>query len=110
MLNVAVQDNTGKVVNTVEIATPTIDNVMKVYSGAHGCMCGCLGNYRVNPKFVAEANKDRGYDYDADDISERSVKTIITKLIKAGATTDEGNEGQYIFAKTDTRIYVAYFA
>lgn len=93
---------------TVEVAEPTVNNVISVYSGAHGCMCGCIGNHRYNPTFIKEA-ANRGYGIDGDEVSERSVKTIITKLKKAGARVDEGNEGQYVFAETATRIYVAYF-
>jgi predicted transcriptional regulator len=73
-------------------------------------MCGCLGKHKVNPAFVAEAAENRGYGYEEEDISQRSVKTVITKLLKAGAQTDVGKERQYIFAETATRTYVAYFA
>lgn len=96
--------------NTVEAPMPTIDNVRLAYSGKPGCMCGCLGNYRVNPKFVEEAEANRGYGYDEEEISERSVKNVIAKLLKAGAQTDEGKEKSYLFAETATRTYVVYFA
>ena len=95
--------------NTVDAPVPTIDNVRTVYSGAHGCMCGCLGKHKANPKFADEAGSNRGYSFDEEDISQRSVKTVITKLLKAGAMADEGNEKSYLFAETPSRVYVVYF-
>ena len=96
--------------NTVEVVEPTIDNIISVYSGKPGCMCGCNGNYRYHPEMVEEAGKRRGYAVDEDEVSARSIKTIITKIKNAGALVDEGNEGKYIFAETATRVYTAYYA
>lgn len=94
----------------VEVTEPTIDNVRSVYSGAHGCMCGCIGKHRYNPAFIDEASAARGYAVQEDEVSARSIKTVITKLKKAGAMVDNGDKNSYVFAETATRIYVVYFA
>ncbi len=85
------------------------ENVMRVYSGRKGCMCGCNGKYKVNSNYVKQADADRGYAHDEEDISDRSVKTIITKMKKMDLQVDDGQEDNYVFAETDSRIYVAYF-
>lgn len=108
-MEAAVRNVKGESVGVVEVVEPTIDNVISVYSGAKGCMCGCLGNHRYNPAFVEEAAKRRGYSVDEDEVSARSIKTVITKLKKAGPQTDEGNEKEYLFAEAGNRVYVVYF-
>lgn len=102
---------TGKVTeNTVEVAVPTINNIISVYSGKPGCMCGCNGNHRYHPEMIAEAGKRRGYAIGEDEVSARSIKVVITKILNAGVHTDEGNEGKYIFAEAGNRVYTAYYA
>lgn len=96
--------------NTVEAPMPTLDNVRLAYSGKPGCMCGCNGNYRVNPKFVEEATANRGYGYDEEEVNAKSVKMFIKRLLEAGAYTDEGKEKSYLYAELPGRTYVVYFA
>ena len=85
------------------------ENVMKVYSGKHGCMCGCQGKYTVNSNYVEQANAERGYPYDEDEVNDRVVKGMLTKMKKMVLLTDEDEEDNYVFAETDNRIYVAWF-
>lgn len=72
----------------------THKDVVQVYSGTPGCMCGCKGTYRD---------------------SERSKKNMLTRVLKNdytielfGRTDREGIAG-CIFAETDTRYQVVYF-
>lgn len=87
----------------------SVEDIYVAYSGKKdACMCGCSGNYRVNPEHVDYAEKDRGYGYSEEEINLRSVKMIINKIKKFGPRRDP-NSDNYVFAETETRIYVAYF-
>jgi acetolactate synthase regulatory subunit len=59
-----------------------VNAVLKSYTGKIGCMCGCRGVYRVASKHLEAANAARGYDYDPEDVSDRSVKMAVNKLNK----------------------------
>ncbi len=65
--------------------------VSAVYSGSHGCMCGCKGNHTS---------------------SARSVTTVTRKMIAAvkdgDATGILVEPGVYVSVDTVTRSYVAY--
>jgi len=68
-------------------ATEPIDKsqIRSVYSGRHGCCCGCRGNHRYASAFAAEISKKRGYE---GDVSDRSVSIIVNKMNRIIA---EGN-------------------
>lgn len=69
-------------------------DVLSVYTGKAGCMCGCNGNHRYNPDHRAEASKDRGYEVSEDECSSRSVSLVLNKFKKdmfAVAGLDEGH-------------------
>ena len=51
-----------------------VDSVLKSYTGKVGCMCGCNGTYKVASKHLNAAGVERGYAYDDDEVSDRSVK------------------------------------
>ena len=66
--------------------------IQGVYSGKHGCACGCRGNHSDNPA---------------------TVKLIVGKIIKAFEAGDEvdvniNSFNPYIAAQTATRLYIAY--
>lgn len=90
-------------------------NVMQVYSGKTGCMCGCQGRYHVASQHLALADADRGYGHDQEDVSDRSVKIIVNKMIKQ-LSTDPGavmhleSKDQYVAYDLKGRTYAAYFA
>lgn len=64
-----------------------LENVTKVYSGINGrCCCGCAGKHTTRGE------------------SQRSVKLIFNKIMKAGATEGLG----HIYAEVGKRLYVAY--
>ena len=88
----------------------TSDDILKVYNGAHGCMCGCKGSYRVHPKYVKAATIGRGYGYRENEISLRAVKMALTKVQKAEYVwTYAGLEDQLCFIQTEKRQTVLYF-
>ena len=63
----------------------TLANVDRVYSGTHGCMCGCRGKYSTSP---------------------RSAKIIYNKVMKHPKHKVDGN---IAYLETDTRNLVVYF-
>jgi len=89
-----------------------VNAVGRVYSGRPGCMCGCKGTYKVAPRYLDWANKDRGYPYtDEDgDISMRSVTRIVNKMNQYPELLEWADDGQYAFLELETRVYCAYFA
>ena len=80
-------------------------NIVKVYSGKIGCMCGCLGKY----SYTADGAKNFGPGYNVDDsVNERSVKIIAGKVLNNPAAE---REGDYVFVedRARNRIQVVYF-
>ena len=55
-----------------------VDNIVKVYNGRIGCMCGCNGKY----SYTADGaiNHSPGYDV-TDAVNERSVRIIAKKVL-----------------------------
>lgn len=73
----------------VKILTDHLKGVSSVYSGKHGCACGCRGNHTSNP---------------------RTIKQIVGKIQQA---VIDGHQlevwpGVYFAVNTETRTYVAY--
>ena len=89
-----------------------LEDVMRVYSGKAGkCMCGCSGTYKVASAHKRIADENRGYHYNEEDVSDRSVKTIfgkIGKLIQAGVRYDL-HHSYLALDTTAGRTYVLYF-
>ena len=76
-----------------------LNNILKVYNGKVGCMCGCNGYYRVPAVNKDLAGKERGYAYSDEDVSDRSVKIIAKKVLSNPKVKFEGN-----FAYVEDRI------
>lgn len=56
------------------------ENVLMVYTGKRGCMCGCNGKYRY-PKANKELGKaQRGYDLNPDEMNEGTVTRILKEM------------------------------
>jgi hypothetical protein len=72
-------------------ATAPIDKskIKSVYSGRHGCCCGCNGNHRYASAFAEELSKERGYPVD---VSDRSVSIIVNKMNRIIAAGNEPPE------------------
>lgn len=84
-----------------------MQKVFKVYSGrANGCMCGCRGIYRVTNEDRAFADQERGYPYDDEHVSDRSVRMIGNKVLSNPNTVFEND---YAYLEQGHRVWVAYF-
>lgn len=79
------------------------EDVLSVYSGRCGCMCGCLGNHRYNPLHKDEASKDRGYAVDDEDCSARSISIILNKVRKEYLSTVALQDGYIIHVRDEER-------
>lgn len=85
-----------------------LNKVFKVYTGRPGCMCGCMGNYKMASAHAEFAAQDRGYAVDAEDISDRSVKIIFNKIMKNPARKYDA-DANCVYVETGTRNLVAFF-
>lgn len=92
------------------------NTVMKSYTGRQGCQCGCRGTYRVASQYLAQASGRRGYDYDPDDVSDRSVRGTVNRLNRLIDWADPVAVARHVtseYAWFDTpngRTLVVYFA
>ena len=84
-----------------------LQNIVKVYNGKMGCMCGCNGKY----SYTEDGAKNYGPGYDVtDSINERSVKIIAKKVIgNPNAKWDESPEYVFVEDRARNRIQVVYF-
>ena len=82
-----------------------ISNIVKVYSGKCGCMCGCLGKY----SYTADGAINYGPGYDVSDkVNERSVKIIAGKVLNHPNVKFEDNYA-YVEDRAANKNQVVYF-
>src|SRR5688572_19380799 len=90
-----------------------LDNVHQVYSGATGkCCCGCAGKHTYSSKFQGFSSSHRGYAVSDDEVSDRSVKTIVNKIQKAaeqGRIEFVTDEFVSAVSESGERVLCAYF-
>lgn len=71
-----------------QMDTLDVSKVSAVYSGRHGCACGCRGNHSS---------------------TARSIQTVIRKMREAaGEGYPVAVTSSYYAVETDTRSYIAY--
>ena len=74
-----------------------ITNIVKVYNGRMGCMCGCNGKY----SYTADGAVDYSPGYDvSDSVNERSVRIIAGKVL---SNPNVIFEGDYAFVEDRDR-------
>lgn len=90
------------------------NNVKLSYTGKRGCMCGCLGTYRVASSHGVEAaNKDAGWDAYSE-TNDRAVKLAVNKLNKSidwndPVCVERHVNDNHAWFDTATRTCVVYF-
>jgi hypothetical protein len=84
-----------------------ISNIVKVYNGKIGCMCGCLGKY----SYTQDGAENFGPGYNvADSVNERSVRIIAKKVLNnPNANKDESSEYIFVEDRVANKIQVVYF-
>lgn len=89
------------IVDKIDAAT-----VVSVYSGKHGCACGCRGKHTYATKFAQEESLRRGY---AVTVSDKTVNLIVGKM---NALLADGYpqmaDASFVSVETKTRLYIAY--
>lgn len=74
-----------------------LSNIVKVYNGRFGCMCGCNGKY----SYTADGAKNHSPGYDvSDSVNERSVRIIANKVL---SNPNVKYEGDYAFVEDRAR-------
>jgi hypothetical protein len=82
-----------------------ISNIVKVYNGRIGCMCGCLGKY----SYTADGAENHGPGYDVTDaVNERSVR-IMAKKILANPNVKFENEFAFVEDRVANRMQMVVF-
>ena len=82
-----------------------IDNIVKVYNGRIGCMCGCLGKY----SYTADGAENHGPGYDVTDaVNERSVR-IMAKKILSNPNVKFENEFAFVEDRKANRMQMVVF-
>ena len=93
--------------------TIQVENVLKVYSGKNGCMCGCNGTYSYATAHQAAGGKDRGYEVSDDELNDNKIKRMVNKFNKNPELYKEGFDKNgkliYAFIETETRQNCMYF-
>jgi len=84
-----------------------IQNIVKVYNGRIGCMCGCRGKY----SYTADGAANHGPGYDVTEmVNERSVKIMAKKVLSNPlANRDESTEYVFVEDRANNKIQVVYF-
>ncbi len=84
-----------------------IGNIVKVYNGKRGCMCGCNGKY----SYTEDGAKNFGPGYDVtDSINERSVKIIAKKVLShPEANFKESPDYVFVEDRVANKIQIVYF-
>ena len=82
-----------------------IDNIVKVYNGRIGCMCGCLGKY----SYTADGAENHGPGYDVTDaVNERSVRIMARKIL-ANPNVKFENEYAFVEDRKSNRMQMVVF-
>lgn len=92
----------------IQIQNVTVADVLSVYSGKPGCMCGCRGSHRYNPEHRAEGAKRRGYAVDDGDVNARQVAKVLRTLQTTSEKIDVDKAGEWFSAEIDGRLFCVY--
>ena len=87
-----------------------LEQVDCVYIGKPGkCMCGCSGNYSYTSANRDASGRNRGYAVSDDDVNDKRVQYVISKLTKnaaAGIECTNGHIYQQVIGQTQYDIYM----
>ena len=83
-----------------------LEDIMSVYSGLKGCMCGCKGKYSYAHQHREEASAKRGYTVNDEDVSIRNVKRILNLFKKNADMLTYDDECRIVCLDSPTRTYI----
>jgi len=87
------------------VANLKSDNVLMVYSGKRGCMCGCKGKYSYNPLYQELGTERRGYPVTGEDLNKGMITRVLRLMKKEVAVV----EGDYTMGLDAEIYYMEYF-
>jgi hypothetical protein len=82
-------------------------DVLKAYDGTPGCMCGCNGAYYVTPENREAAGRERGYEYDDEDVSAADVLRVL-RLVQSAADRVESDCDGHYYVEANGRALCVY--
>lgn len=107
------------------VASLGVADVLKVYAGRPGCMCGCKGAYRVTEASRAEASAG-GLIFDDDEVDDAFVARTLGKiqtgtlplegappLLRYSKASEAGawhvdDDLRYVIARCREKVYAVY--
>ena len=86
----------------------TPEEIQSVYSGKHGCACGCRGKHTYRSAFRDFGVQARGYSFGPDDVNDRVVARHLKTINAAIARGEALDGGNHVYFETESRLFVAY--
>lgn len=81
------------------------EDVLMVYTGKRGCMCGCLGKYRYTKASAELAVRNRGYTCRPEEINEGQVTRVLNIMAKL-----DNVQVMEIYSKQGDSLYYGFEA
>lgn len=104
-----VKDYEGKE-HQVDVQGLTLAHITSVYCGKAGaCCCGCAGKHSYHAAKRAEASRRRGYKVTDDELNEREVVRVLSK-VKRNVGLIEYMETDHMAVTIRTRTYIVYLS
>lgn len=89
-----------------------INDVLSVYSGRHGCCCGCKGKHTYREATQRLGRERRGYPVDDDEVNDsvvrRHLNTINAAIARGEAFESTWAGNGHVYFETETRTFIAY--
>lgn len=94
-------------ITAIPVGELKVEDVAVVYSGRPGCGCGCRGKYWVNPAWLAQATKRRGYEYAPEEISLQQVRRVLGIIQRRASEVEvvEDAKQTIYYIEDGTRFY-----
>jgi hypothetical protein len=86
-----------------------LNQVVSVYVGKNGCMCGCNGKYFYAKAFQEKAGKTRGYAVSDDEINDEKIKEVVDFLDDAEDAVIDCEYRPTVYHEGYVSTRVAYF-
>jgi hypothetical protein len=74
-----------------------LSDIVRVYRGRSGCMCGCRGKYIFAKAYAHLSKGMTGYEADPEDISDRKVKNVYKFFLENRKDFTLFEEGAYFY-------------
>lgn len=89
----------------MNIQDVTKSQILKVYSGRVGCMCGCRGNYRCTSEHHFEAEDECMSEQT---VNDAQCKKVLKTLQAADPKRVEKEDGYFYFENDRDRCFAVY--